>query len=196
MLVEVSPLCDFLRAVKPTGAYVESDGKDGTAKVVVTGTDAGVGIIDAAIPMGGTDLSVKQEYILEENSSAIKIVTSVTNLAGDTTIKMGDGAFWLRRARTLVPGVGYGDDAVMGREMKYIVVIGDGLAYGYVVPTGAFKIPIAQATSFRFTAKRSKRNPTFRFRSFDTSSSGRPWTKLCRKCIKYAARNSEPSKLP
>jgi len=156
-LVEVSPTLDFLRAAKPVSAEVMNDGTDGTAWVRVHATDAGVPIIDAVLPIGKTGLTGTIDYILEKDARYLKIVTTVENNDEYGSMALGDGIYFLQRARALAPGNGFGAGGLSAfGEMPYLIAAGPDISYGYMPEDGAVKVMIDQANIYPVFAESEK----------------------------------------
>ena len=156
-LVEVSPTLDFLRAAKPVSAEVVSDGSDGTAWVRVHAVDVGVPIIDAVLPIGKTGLTGTIDYILEKDARYLKIVTTVTNNDEYGTMALGDGIFFLQRARALAPGNGFGAGGLSAfGDMPYLIAAGPDISYGYMPETGTVKVMVDQANIYPVFAESEK----------------------------------------
>jgi len=147
-LLELSPLADMLRAIKPVSGQIISDGSDGEARVRVTGVGVGIPIIDCAIAVGKNPLSVTVDYVLAAGSPALKIITTVTNGDSFGTVNPGDGLYYLKRGKLFVPGMGMTETTAGSGDIPYLLMSTDDLAYGLAPQTGTFAVPIDQANMY------------------------------------------------
>lgn len=135
-----------LRVLKPERVEVVSDGtRGGPAQLRVIGTDAASMIlpqIDSGAELGG---QITLDYILEPDSTALKLVTTYTAPPdqGHDALLLGDFLSFGASLSLLSPENGFRDDPA---TVSFLCGVGAGTSYGYVAPEGPLRIPLVDAS--------------------------------------------------
>jgi len=112
VLGELIPIFGLIRAFRPSGFEVVDDGTGGSAVLRVTGTDAGIPMLDSAVPIKPLHLAVTIDYRLSPGQPWLEIRTTATNTGTDAvTVLMGLSPMWQDRLTTYYGGLGLEDEA-------------------------------------------------------------------------------------
>jgi len=112
LLGELIPVFGMLRTFRPSTFEILDDGSGGSAILRVSGTDAGIPIIDSAVATKPLHLAIVLEYRLEPDRPWLEIRSTVTN-PGDAAVTVLTGAvpMWQDRLVKYYDGLALEDDA-------------------------------------------------------------------------------------
>jgi hypothetical protein len=133
LLGEIIPIIGHIRSFRPTAFEIVADGSDGVEAILrVTGTDAGIPLIDAALATAPLGLEVTLEYRLRAGSPLLEMVTTVRNPTDDKeTVLIGDAAILGDRLQRFYAGMGLYEDAPSVKpSLDYVIGLGEGVGYG------------------------------------------------------------------
>ena len=139
LLGELIPIIGSIRSFRPTGFEIVADGSDGQEAVLrVTGVDAGIPLIDAALATAPLGLDVTLEYRLRAGTPLLELVTTVSNPDDDKkTVLIGDAAILGDRVQRFYAGMGLYEDAPSVKpSLGFVIGLGEGVGYGLFPPPG------------------------------------------------------------